>query len=102
MRGILTQSVCPAGLRAGTMRVFGPFCRDFFVPWESIVVTRKTVLFQPAVKLQFGNPVVGTLSIAAHAANRLARAALGRWPEAGRSKKKSVATYFEDCWQNGP
>jgi hypothetical protein len=83
MRGILTLSVCPSGLRVGIMRVFGPFCRDFFVPWEALSVTRKTVLFWPVAKLQFGSPGVGSLSIPAHVANRLARAALGRWPEAG-------------------
>jgi hypothetical protein len=83
MRGILTLSVCPSGLRVGMMRIFGPFCRDFFVPWEDVAVTRKTILFWPVVKLKFGNPVVGTLSIAAHAADRLARAAKGRWPETG-------------------
>jgi hypothetical protein len=65
------------------MRIFGPFCRDFFVPWQSITVTRKTILFSPVAKLQFGNPRVGTLSISAHVADRLARAVLGRWPEAG-------------------
>ena len=83
MRGILILSACPTGLRVGLMRVFGPFCSDFFVPWESIAVIRKTILFRPLAKLQFGNPVVGTLTISAHAADRIARAATGRWPEAG-------------------
>jgi hypothetical protein len=78
MRGILTLSVCSLGIRIGIMRVFGPFCRDFFVPWEAISVTRKTVLFWPVAKLQFGSPGVGSLTIPAHVANRLARAALGR------------------------
>ena len=54
-------------------RIFGPFCRTFFVPWESVTVTRKTVLFSPTVKLQFGDPVIGTLRIYAHVADRLAR-----------------------------
>ena len=83
MNGVLILSVCPTGLRVGMMRVFGPFCRDFFVPWESIAVVRKTILFWPVAKLQFGNPAVGTLSVSAHVADRIARAALGRWPEAG-------------------
>jgi hypothetical protein len=83
MRGILTLGVCPSGLRVGIMRVFGPFCRDFFVPWQDIMVTRKTILFWPVAKLQFGNPPIGSLTIPAHVANRLARAAMGRWPEPG-------------------
>ena len=83
MRAILTLSICPSGLRVGVMRVFGPFCRDFFVPWKSITVVRTTSLFLPVVELQFGNPPVGTLTITPDVADRLARAAMGRWPEAG-------------------
>jgi hypothetical protein len=83
MSGVLTLSVCPSGFRVGIMRVFGPFCRDFFVPWEAIAISRKNVLLTPVVKLQFGRPVVGSLTIPARAANRLARAAIGRWPETG-------------------
>jgi hypothetical protein len=56
MSGILTLGVCPSGLRVGIMRVFGPFCRDFFVLWEDIRITRRTVLFWPVAKLQFGSP----------------------------------------------
>jgi len=83
MRRILSLGVCPSGLRVGIMRVFGPFCQDFFVPWEDIRVTRRTVLFWPIAKLQFGSPAIGSLTISAHVANRLARAAMGRWPETG-------------------
>jgi hypothetical protein len=83
MRGILTLSVCPSGLRVGIMRVFGPFCRDFFVPWEAITINRKNGLFWPVAKLQFGSPAIGSLTIPAHVADRLARAATGRWPETG-------------------
>ena len=83
MHGILTLSACPLGLRVGIMRVFGPFCRNFFVPWEAISVTRKNVLLWPVAKLQFGSPGVGSLTIPARVANRLARAAMGRWPENG-------------------
>ena len=38
MKSILTLSVCSSGLRVGITRVFGPFCRDFFVPWEAIML----------------------------------------------------------------
>jgi hypothetical protein len=83
MGGILTLGVCPSGLRVEIMRVFGPFCRNFFVPWEDIRVTRRTALFWPVAKLQFGSPSIGSLTIPAHVANRLARAAAGSWPETG-------------------
>jgi hypothetical protein len=94
MNGVLILSVCPTGLRVGMMRVFGPFCRDFFVPWESIAVVRKTILFWPVAKLQFGNPAVGTLSVSAHVADRIARAAVGRWPEAGPFPKEKRGDTF--------
>jgi hypothetical protein len=97
MRGILTLGVCPSGLRVGIMRVFGPFCRDFFVPWEDIRVTRRTVLFWPVAKLQFGSPTIGSLTIAAHVANRLARAAMGAGPRRGRSRKRATATRSGGC-----
>jgi hypothetical protein len=83
MGGILTLSVCPSGLRVGLWRLFGPFCHDFLVPWECITVTRKTTVFWRVVVLRFGNPLVGTLGIAPHVANKLARAAAGQWPEVG-------------------
>jgi hypothetical protein len=83
MRGVLTLSVCPGGLRIGIMRVFGPFCRDFFVPWDAVTVVRTRGLFLPVAKLQFGSPAIGSLTIPAHVADRLARAAAGLWPEAG-------------------
>jgi hypothetical protein len=91
MRGILTLSVCPSGLRVGMMRVFGPFCRDFFVPWQDIAVTRKTVVVWPTAELRFGTPVVGKLRLSAHLADRLARAAGGRWPEAGSFPRETRA-----------
>ena len=94
MRGILTLSVCPSGLRVGMMRVFGPFCRDFLVPWDSIAITRKTTLFWPLAELRFGDPAVGTLSISGHVADRLARAALGRWPEAGPFHEETRSDVF--------
>jgi hypothetical protein len=97
MQGILTLSVCPSGLRVGIMRVFGPFCRDFFVPWDAISVMRKNVLFWgPAAKLQFGNPEIGSLTISAPVANWLASAAMGRWPETGAFPQEKHA---ETLWR---
>src|SRR5262245_32016131 len=94
MGGILTLSVCPSGFRVGMMRVFGPFCRDFFVPWEDIAVIRKTIVVWPVAELRFGTPVVGKLRISAHVADRLARAASGRWPEAGPFPKEKRGDIF--------
>ncbi|HLY58053.1 MAG TPA: hypothetical protein VKS60_20995, partial [Stellaceae bacterium] len=32
--GLLTLSASVSGLRVGMLRLLGPFCRDFLVPWE--------------------------------------------------------------------
>jgi hypothetical protein len=83
MNRILNISVCPSGLRIGMMRVFGLWCRKFFVPWEEISVNRKDGFFGPSAVVQFGNPSTGKLRIPSYVADRLARASLGRWPEPG-------------------
>ena len=94
MRGILTLSVCPTGLRVGMMRIFGLFCRDFLVPWESITVVRSTILIWPVAKLQFGNPAIGMLRLSAYTADKLARAAGRCWPEAGPFPEEKPASTF--------
>jgi hypothetical protein len=83
MNGILNLSVCHSGLRIGMMRLFGPFWRDFFVPWYDVTVVRRKGLFGEQAELQFGHPQAGRLTISAHVANRLARASAGYWPEQG-------------------
>jgi hypothetical protein len=83
MRGILKLSVCPSGLRIGIMRIFGPFCRDFLVPWNEITVTRRDRYFWKVAKLSFGQPSNGNLKVFAEVADRMARAAGNRWPEQG-------------------
>jgi hypothetical protein len=94
MRGLLNLSVCESGLRVGIVRLFGLFCRDFFVPWNELRVSRKEWHFFKAAELEFGNPPVGTLSIAAHIADRLAGSALGRWPEAGPFPREADRQVF--------
>jgi hypothetical protein len=81
-RSLLTLSVCPSGLRVGMMRIFGPFSKDFFVPWNEMSVTRKDRLLWNVAKLSFGNPP-GSITLMAHLADRLARVAGKSWPEPG-------------------
>jgi hypothetical protein len=88
---VLTLSVCASGLRVGMVRLFGLFCRDFFVPWNDISCERKDWFFWRAAELRFGNPLVGKLSISAHVANWVARSARGRLPEAGPFPKETNA-----------
>jgi hypothetical protein len=83
MRYVLNLGVCPSGLRVGIMRIFGIFCRDFFVPWNAIRLTRQDRLFWKVAKLSFGDPMVGSLTIPSRVADRVARAAGPLWPEVG-------------------
>lgn len=83
MTGVLNITVCRSGLRIGIMRIFGIFCRNFFVPWAEIGVQRKNNFFGTTVDLNFGSPAIGRLKISASLADRLARSALGHWPELG-------------------
>jgi hypothetical protein len=101
MSGVLTLSVCTAGLRVGMMRLFGPFCRDFLVPWQSIVVVRKSTFFGPVAQLQFGDPAVGELRIAGHVADRLASAAMEHWPEGARFRLSNEAISLGGIWGTG-
>ena len=81
MRSILNLSPCPSGLRLGIMRLFGPFCRDFLVPWDEISVVRKDRFFWKVAQISFGRPAIGKLTLSADVADRLARAASSHWPE---------------------
>src|SRR5262249_7842716 len=81
MSGILHISVCRSGLRIGILRIFGIFCRNFFVPWPEIRIQRKDYFSGAAAELKFGNPAIGRLTIRASLADRLARSAKGHWPE---------------------
>jgi hypothetical protein len=82
-RAVLRLSGCRSGLRVGMNRFMGPFCRDFFVPWESIAVSTRSGPFGTLAELQFGKPAAGRLTISAVSADKLANAAAGRW-ETGR------------------
>lgn len=89
MSRILKLSVCRTGLRVGILRIFGPYSRDFFVPWDEITVTRGDRFFLKVAKLAFGRPPIGNLTLTAKAADRLARTAGSRWPESGSLPEES-------------
>ncbi|WP_304219532.1 hypothetical protein [Phenylobacterium aquaticum] len=81
MNGILTLTACRSGLRVGIWRMFGPFCRDFFVPWSAIRIERRKSLFWKRAKFWFGGET-DYLTIPGHIADRLAQAVPNDWPEA--------------------
>jgi len=74
MNRVLKLGVCPSGLRIGIMRLFMPFARDFFVPWQAIRAIRKKSWSGATVELQFGNPAIGSLALPERVAERLANA----------------------------
>jgi hypothetical protein len=82
-RSLLTLSVCPGGLRVGMMRIFGPFSKDFFVPWDELSVIRKNRFLWRVATISFGYPPAGSLTLMADLADRLARVAGKSWPEPG-------------------
>ena len=86
MNNILTLTACRRGLRVGMWKLFAPFDRPFFVPWEQLGVERREAWLQKRAVLSFGNPAAGKLDIAGDLADRLAGAAQGRWPERTASR----------------
>ncbi len=88
--GILRLGVCSDGLRIGIWRLFMPFAGNIFVPWAQLhVVRRNRILWKTAV-LSFGG-YGARLKISTHVADRLARAAGGRWSEPGTFPRETVA-----------
>jgi len=92
MNGILRLAVCPSGLRVGMFRLFGPFSRDFFVPWSELKLSRRNFLAWELADLRFGS--TGKLSVQSSIANRLAQAAPGKWPESASATRLSA----DDLW----
>jgi len=99
MRGILNISVCRSGLRIGMLRIFGPFCRDFFVPWEQLRVERKDGMLGKTAMLRFGEPRIGWLRVPSHIADRLARSSQGRWPEDGTFPEEPRSEAFASIFR---
>jgi hypothetical protein len=81
LHGVLRVEACAWGLRFGILRIFGPFSRDFFVPWTEVTVTRRIIFLRQMAELRFGGRGFQTINLPRHLADRLALAVPGRWPE---------------------
>ena len=92
MSGILKLSPCPSGLRVGIMKLFGPFHKDFLVPWNLIGVSRKKMLGWTYAELSFGT--YGKLRISDLLADRLWQTAPQHWPEKGIPEPVTGARAF--------
>lgn len=99
MNRILTISVCQSGLRFGILRIFGPFCRNFFVPWDQLSIERKDGIMGNTATLFFGEPRIGSLRIPAHVADSLARSAHGNWPEPGPFPEEARSKVFTSIFR---
>jgi hypothetical protein len=94
MSGILKLSPCPSGLRVGIMKLFGPFSKDFLVPWDLIGVSRKKILVWKYAELSFGT-TYGRLRISALLVDRLWQSAPQNWPEKGMPEPLTGARLFQ-------
>jgi hypothetical protein len=98
MHGILKLSLCPSGLRVNIVKLFGPFEKDFLVPWKEIAVTRKKMLGWRYAELCFG--VYGKLRISDLLADRLWQTIPQSWPEEGMPQAVTSNRVFRHYfWQ---
>ena len=78
----LVLAVCPSGLRVGVWRMFGPFCRNFFVPWSDLRVERTGLATRLVIGAgALGDRPAGALSVSNGQAAQLADAAGKSWPQ---------------------
>jgi hypothetical protein len=81
-RSCLVLDVCPSGLRVGVWRLFGPFCRAFFVPWSDLKVERGALSTRLVIGSgALGDRPAGVLRVSDVLASELAAAAGGSWPQ---------------------
>ena len=80
--GCVRFDVCSSGLRVRVWRIFLPFSRPFFVPWNDIAAS----VYRPLglrfrslerVKLEFSRPAAGSMLVTPRLARRIADASHG-------------------------
>lgn len=68
--------ICRSGLRVAISRLFSPFSRPFFVPWNQISVEEKRFLFFCRYRLTFGSDDPNALTIYPPTFKRIAASGL--------------------------
>lgn len=91
-RGMITIAACPSGLRVSTNRIMAPFQRAFVVPWREIETEEAVSFFLPIVRLRFGRPEVGKLTVGARDWAAVADYADANTLRAGRLKVEPAPT----------
>ncbi len=69
----LKLSACQTGLRVKVPRIFVPFDRSFLVPWDDIETPPQADVPFDEVRLIFGSPKVGYLTLERRAWERLSK-----------------------------
>ena len=64
-RRVITVADCRSGLRISASRLMAPFQRPFLVPWSEVEAEETRPFFVPMVRLRFGRPEIGKLTIGA-------------------------------------
>lgn len=64
-RRVITAAACRSGLRISASRLMAPFQRPFLVPWSEVEAEETRSFFVPMVRLRFGRPEIGKLTIGA-------------------------------------
>ena len=59
----LRFDICRGGLRVAMWRIFAPFSRPFFVPWDRITVEPRRYLFFRTYRLSFGNEDLSSMTV---------------------------------------
>ena len=75
----LTLDVTHSGLRVSVWKLFRPFSPPILVPWAEIEAAHRKVLFWPQIRLGFGHPEIGRLTIGLRLARKLAEASRGQF-----------------------
>jgi hypothetical protein len=91
MGSCLTLAACPSGLRISVWRIFGPFSRPIFVPWDEFQVEKGNVGFFGVTRLSLGRPEVGVVKISPSAWRMLA---LARRPDSDPAKASDLKQAF--------
>jgi hypothetical protein len=87
LNGVLKLRAYPSSLGVGIWRIFGPFQKPLKIAWSEIEAEQRRSFFFPMVKLRFGDPAKGTLTISASSWKRLTDAV----PETDRRVRMPAA-----------
>jgi hypothetical protein len=98
LNGILSLEACSSGLRVGIWRIFGLFQRPFQIPWDQIEAEPVTRFLIPMVRLRFGRPEAGRLTITIRAWERLKAASQGMAAPASAATTNRLVRAFVLQW----